>query len=200
MAGPYQPAPPSASQPSAEPCGLRGTIAPATLRAQPQDGHVTQQPSTERSGRANDGTRHLLSTSPSLFLAVVRSGDDVAATAAAQASAGDRLNDVLDGLRAQRQLLFGRYTVSRSLERRAGGQGCVQFVHDPSSLAAYAVKFFFDRAAFERERALYADRALRGMMAATHKVCDTSATPAGPSAACTGACARRHALPALHHH
>jgi serine/threonine protein kinase len=64
-----------------------------------------------------------------------------------------------------------RYAVLSAVERRSGGQGCVQFVHDASERRDYAVKFFFKADAFHREATLYANPVLRAMMAATRAVC-----------------------------
>jgi serine/threonine protein kinase len=84
--------------------------------------------------------------------------------------ARDQLDAVLDDMRVHGQLLFGTYIILSSLERRGGGQGCVQFVHDRDKRRDLAVKFFFKLDAFEREAALYADPVLRAMMAATRHV------------------------------
>jgi hypothetical protein len=91
------------------------------------------------------------------------------------ANDSERLNAVLDRLRSRQQPLFGKYIVQSALDRRAGGQGCIQFVRDANTFVEYAVKFFYDRAAFEHERALYAEAALRPMMAATREVGDPAA-------------------------
>jgi hypothetical protein len=87
--------------------------------------------------------------------------------AAARIRARDQLDAALDDMRAHGQLLFGVYDILSSLERRGGGQGCVQFVHDRDTRRDLAVKFFFKLDAFEREAGLYADPVLRAMMAAT---------------------------------
>jgi hypothetical protein len=84
----------------------------------------------------------------------------------------EQLDGVLDGLRERDQPLFGRFSVLSSFDRRGGGQGCIQFVLDPTSVTSYAVKFFFTTEAFQRERALYNDPVLHAMMPATHQICD----------------------------
>jgi serine/threonine protein kinase len=89
---------------------------------------------------------------------------------AARMRARDQLDTVLDDMRACDELLFGVYSILSSLERRSGGQGCVQLVHDCKTRQDLAVKFFFKLDAFEREAALYADPVLRAMMAATRHV------------------------------
>jgi hypothetical protein len=90
--------------------------------------------------------------------------------ATAGMSARDQLDAVLDDMRVRGDLLFGNYVILSCLERRGGGQGCVQFVHDPIRRRDFAVKFFFNLDAFKREAALYADPVLRAMMAATRNV------------------------------
>jgi hypothetical protein len=90
--------------------------------------------------------------------------------ATAGMTARDQLDAVLDDMRVRGELLFGNYVVLSCLERRGGGQGCVQFVHDPIRRRDFAVKFFFKLDAFKREAALYADPVLRAMMAATRNV------------------------------
>jgi hypothetical protein len=64
-----------------------------------------------------------------------------------------------------------RYEILSSFERRAGGQGCVQFVFDKFDRVECAAKFFFERHTFEHERALYSDPSLRDVMVATREVC-----------------------------
>jgi hypothetical protein len=94
------------------------------------------------------------------------------ATSSAQgASLQGALDATLDGMRARGELLFDKYAILSSLERRSGGQGCVQFVQDHAAFSSLAVKFFFKPEAFQREAALYADPVLRAMMAATRAVC-----------------------------
>jgi hypothetical protein len=83
----------------------------------------------------------------------------------------DVLYETLDDMRDRGQLLFGKYEILSSFERRSGGQGCVQFVHDPVEHSSLAVKFFFKLEAFQREAALYADPVIRVMMAATRSLC-----------------------------
>jgi Protein kinase domain len=74
-------------------------------------------------------------------------------------------------MRHKGQLLFGRYVILGSFERRVGGQGCVQFVQDTlRPTVTRAVKFFLNEDAFARERALYEDARLRAMMVATHEI------------------------------
>jgi hypothetical protein len=66
---------------------------------------------------------------------------------------------------------FCRYEILTSLERRAGGQGCVQFIFDKTDRIECAAKFFFQRHTFERECLLYSNPELHGVMAATREVC-----------------------------
>jgi Phosphotransferase enzyme family len=94
--------------------------------------------------------------------------------ATARMTVRDMLEAVLDDMRVRGQRLFGRYSILSSLERRGGGQGCVQFVHDPAKRRDLAVKFLFKLDAFEREATLYADPVLRAMMAATRHVDDNA--------------------------
>jgi serine/threonine protein kinase len=94
-----------------------------------------------------------------------------AASLAKGAGLQEALDEALDDMRACGQLLFGKYAILSALERRSGGQGCVQFVHDPVELSSLAVKFFFKPEAFQREAALYVDPIVRSMMAATRSVC-----------------------------
>jgi Phosphotransferase enzyme family len=94
--------------------------------------------------------------------------------ATARMTVRDMLEAVLDDMRVRGQLLFGRYSILSSLERRSGGQGCVQFVHDPAKRRDLAVKFLFKLDAFEREATLYADPVLRAMMPATRHVDDNA--------------------------
>jgi hypothetical protein len=107
-----------------------------------------------------------------------------ATSTAAEASPMDRglprtdreaLERTLDDMRRKRHLLFGKYVILGGCERRGGGQGLVQFVHDASrTQLSYAVKFFTNSAAFEHECTLYADETLRAMMAATREVGDNA--------------------------
>jgi hypothetical protein len=87
------------------------------------------------------------------------------------ASGRELLEDALDACRREGVAFHGgRYRVLGSSERRGGGQGCVQFMADTAARGDVAVKFFFERGAFLREAALYADAALRGLMAATRAI------------------------------
>jgi serine/threonine protein kinase len=61
-----------------------------------------------------------------------------------------------------------------SIERRSGGHGCVQFVHDPNARRDFAVKFLLQRDTFRREALLYNDPSLRAMMAATKHIHDNA--------------------------
>jgi serine/threonine protein kinase len=64
----------------------------------------------------------------------------------------------------------GRYVMHSSIERRAGGQGVVQFAHHISQAnSEYAIKFYTQFDAFARERDLYMEPVLRKMMPATHE-------------------------------
>jgi hypothetical protein len=94
--------------------------------------------------------------------------------ATSQQGGAEALDAVFDSLREGGKLLFGKYTLLSSFDRRGGGQGRIQFVADAALASPFAVKFFFNAEAFERERALYNDSVLRGMMPATHEICDNA--------------------------
>jgi serine/threonine protein kinase len=61
--------------------------------------------------------------------------------------------------------------MSSSVERRAGGQGVVQFARDITKpTSEFAIKFYTQFDAFARERDLYMEPQLREMMPATHEI------------------------------
>jgi serine/threonine protein kinase len=64
----------------------------------------------------------------------------------------------------------GRYLMLSSVDRRAGGQGVVQFARGNGSAKEYAVKFYTQFEAFYRERDLYMEPCLREMMPATQEI------------------------------
>jgi serine/threonine protein kinase len=104
-----------------------------------------------------------------------RSHASVVSTALQAKLESELLEEALDALRSAKQLLFGKYVVLGSCERRSGGQGCVQFVHDANvPTLSYAIKFFFNTAAFETERTLYSWSELGNVMAATHEIGDNA--------------------------
>jgi hypothetical protein len=64
----------------------------------------------------------------------------------------------------------GKYLMMSAADRRAGGQGVVQFARSAFTTTEYAVKFYTNRKAFARERDLYMDPLLREMMPATQQM------------------------------
>lgn len=77
----------------------------------------------------------------------------------------DALERVLDEMHEAGELFFGRFAVLNFLSRRAGGQGCVQFVRRVPDQVQFAVKFFLHNdSAFKRELELYETPALRSIL------------------------------------
>eukprot|EP00892_Ulva_mutabilis_P005656 jgi/Ulvmu1/3462/UM016_0082.1 len=95
----------------------------------------------------------------------------------------DELEVALDALCAMETPFLFRYNILSAVDRRVGGQGLVQFATMTNSQQRAAIKFYLDRAAFERERELYTQSALRAMMPATLAIDDNAtgdaATPYG---------------------
>jgi len=87
----------------------------------------------------------------------------------------DALVQALDNLHACGRPLMGQYMVlGGPSERAVGGQGVVQFVRRSGANEECAIKFFTYAPAFEAERALYEDTALRAMMPATREIVSNS--------------------------
>ena len=81
----------------------------------------------------------------------------------------DKLERALDNFAQTQTPFLGRFTMLSAAHRRAGGQGVVQFARGVSDGEEYAIKFFTQRSAFDREFELYSNPVLRGMMPAiTH--------------------------------
>jgi hypothetical protein len=80
------------------------------------------------------------------------------------------LEATLDAMCDKGHAFLGVYEVLGPMQRVAGGQGLVQFMRRVNGSEEFAVKFYTYLPAFERERALYEDGALRPMMPATHEI------------------------------
>jgi hypothetical protein len=65
---------------------------------------------------------------------------------------------------------LGRYAMHSGVERRANGQGVVQFAHGNGQASQYAIKFYTHFDIFARERDLYMEPVLREMMPATQEI------------------------------
>jgi serine/threonine protein kinase len=77
----------------------------------------------------------------------------------------DDLERVLDNMHESDELFFGKFAVLNFLARRAGGQGCVQFVRRIPDQVQFAVKFFLqNELVFEREHSLYSNASLRPIL------------------------------------
>eukprot|EP00892_Ulva_mutabilis_P000459 jgi/Ulvmu1/10413/UM062_0009.1 len=76
------------------------------------------------------------------------------------------LEHALDNMHACGELFMGKFEILGPLERRAGGQGIVQFALSRPSGDPVAIKFFLNRKAFDCEDALYVQQRLREMMPA----------------------------------
>lgn len=76
------------------------------------------------------------------------------------------LEHALDNMHARDELFMGKFEILGPLERRAGGQGIVQFARAHPYGEPVAIKFFLNRKAFDCEDALYNQQRLRGMMPA----------------------------------
>eukprot|EP00892_Ulva_mutabilis_P007647 jgi/Ulvmu1/5254/UM022_0047.1 len=81
----------------------------------------------------------------------------------------DKLERALDNFAQTQTPFLGRFAMLSAAHRRAGGQGVVQFARNVRDGEEYAIKFFTQRSAFDREFELYSNPVLRGMMPAiTH--------------------------------
>lgn len=79
---------------------------------------------------------------------------------------GPLLEHALDNMHAGDELFMGKFAILGPMERRAGGQGIVQFAVARPTGEPVAVKFFLNRMAFDCEAALYEKEHLRSMMPA----------------------------------
>lgn len=81
----------------------------------------------------------------------------------------DKLERALDNFAQTQTPFLGRFIMLSAAHRRAGGQGVVQFARGANDGEEFAIKFFTQRSAFDREFELYSNPVLRGMMPAiTH--------------------------------
>jgi hypothetical protein len=168
---------PSAAQPSA---GDIGTVSSGHSGSDRVAARTVKAAASARTGTASVTTMSGATHVDADTLRAIRVGGRLSSTAShwdtspAQKLPGEKLDAILDGLRSSGNFLFGKYALLSSAKRRGGGQGRVQFVANATTAMHYAVKFFFNAEAFERERMLYNDPVLRGMMPATHEMCDNA--------------------------
>lgn len=80
------------------------------------------------------------------------------------------LEEALDEIYDHRILFLGRFELYGQVHRRVGGQGIVQFARGRYDDDEFAIKFFLNRVAFEREEALYTREDLRRMMPAVKDI------------------------------
>lgn len=81
----------------------------------------------------------------------------------------DKLDRALDNFAQTGTPFLGRFLMLSAAHRRVGGQGMVQFARGVHDGEEYAIKFFTQRSAFDREHELYGNPVLRSMMPAiTH--------------------------------
>lgn len=89
-----------------------------------------------------------------------------AAEASGVALGREALEGTLDGMSARGDLFLERFRLLGPQNRRAGGQGVVQFALVAHNGSPVAIKFFANRRAFEREEELYLRDGLRDCMPA----------------------------------
>eukprot|EP00892_Ulva_mutabilis_P002841 jgi/Ulvmu1/12558/UM090_0045.1 len=89
-------------------------------------------------------------------------------------SASEELQVALDAMCSMQEPLLGRYLPLSAAQRRAGGQGVVQFATVAHTQDQAAIKFYLDRKAFDMERELYTESQLKAMMPAILAVEDNT--------------------------